>query len=87
MSRFHVEPTQNHWGVLCRILGYLCHTKDAAIRFRTGIPDYSIYPEPEYDWDYSVYQGVEEDIPTQIPTPHGKAVRLTTYVDANLLHC
>ena len=74
MSRFYVDATQNHWEALCCILGYLCHTKDAAIRFRTGIPDYSQYPEPAYDWDYSMYQGVEEDIPPRFP-PH--VVRLS----------
>ena len=44
-------------------------------------------PEPKYDWDQSVYHGIEEDIPTNCPPPRGKSVHLTTYVDANLMHC
>ena len=35
----------------------------------------------------SVYSGVEEDIPLEIPTPRGKSMVMTTFVDANLLFC
>ena len=87
MSRFRAEPNAKHHEMLDRIIGYLRHTKDAAIRFRTDVPDYEEFEEPEYDWDETVYSGVEEDIPDDVPTPKGKAVRLTTYVDANLMHC
>ena len=62
-------------------------TKDAAIRFRTNIPDYKHLKSPEYDWSQSVYKGVEEDIPLNAPSPKGRTVRLSTFVDANLLHC
>ena len=87
MSRFRAAPNENHYSMLGQILGYLRHTKDAAIRFRTEIPDYSHYPETKYDWDESIYRGIEEDIPDDAPPPKGKAVRISTYVDENLLHC
>ncbi|WP_371067958.1 hypothetical protein, partial [Salmonella enterica] len=87
MSRFRAAPNVNHLETLGRILGYLRHTKDGAIRFRTAEPDYSKLPVPEYDWDMSVYSGVEEDIPENVPHPKGKSVVMSTYVDANLLHC
>ena len=87
MSRFRAEPRENHWKMLHRILGYLKHTKDAAIRFRTSVPDYSHYSTPNYDWSQTVYHGVSEDIPDDAPIPRGKPVRMSTFVDANLLHC
>ena len=87
MARFRADPHINHQLMLERIYGYLSTTKNAAIRFRTGIPDYSHLEEDPYNWDQSVYHGVQEDIPNDVPPPKGKPVRTTTYVDANLLHC
>ena len=61
----------------------MCH---ATIPIRTGLPDYSDLPDPDYDWTHSVYGNVKEDSPDDAPTPLGKPVILTTYVDANLFH-
>jgi hypothetical protein len=41
----------------------------------------------DYDWDMTVYSGVHEDIPDDIPLPKGKPIVMSTYVDANLLFC
>ena len=38
------------------------------------------------DWTYSVYGNIKEEIPGDIPVPKGKSIRLTCYVDANLMH-
>ena len=86
MSCFRAAPNKNHLSMLGRIIGYLRHTKQAAIRFRTGVPEFSS-KEPDYDWDMSVYNGVEEDIPDDIPVPKGKHIVMSTYVDATLLFC
>ena len=89
LARFRAEPKENHLKMLGRVVGYLRHTKLGAIRFRTNIPNHE-EKFPLYkpaDWDYSVYHGVREEIPGDIPRALGKPVRLTTYVDANLLHC
>ncbi len=42
-----------------------------------------------YDWEYTCYSGAEEQIPRipeEAPTPLGKRVQFTSYVDANLYH-
>jgi hypothetical protein len=59
---------------------------DAAIRFRTEIPDYSHLDHKTYDWAYSVYGESNEEVPTDMPTPRGKPVRTSTFEDANLMH-
>ncbi len=69
-----------------RIYGYVLDTKHAAIRVRTEIPDYSMYPDQEFDWAYSVYGKVQEAIPDDAPEALGNPVVLTSYVDANLYH-
>jgi hypothetical protein len=60
--------------------------KNAVIRVRTEIPDYSDLPTTAYDWSKTVYGDISEAIPEDIPRPLGKPVTQTSYVDANLLH-
>ena len=72
---------------LKRIYSYAIRTKDYAIRFRTGQPDYSFLPDQDFDWTYSVYGHVHEILPDDIPDPLGEAATTTTTMDANLNHC
>ena len=44
MSQFCAAPRRGHLERLQRMYGYGIHTKQAAIRVRTGIPDYSAFP-------------------------------------------
>ena len=50
-------------------------------------PDYSYYPEQNFDRTHTVYGHVQEIIPHDITDPLGKSVTTTTTVDANLNHC
>ena len=86
MSSFRVAPRIGHLDRLKRICGYLVKFQKACIRVKTEMPDYSDIPVPEYDWSRSVYGNVQEQRPTDAPTPKGKMVRTTTYKDANLYH-
>ena len=54
---------------LKRIYAYASRTKDYAVGFRTGQPDYSFLPEQDYDWTYSVYGDVCEILPDDMPEP------------------
>jgi hypothetical protein len=49
---------------------------------------YSLWlPTPvQYDWCSSVYGNVTESLPPDQLVPRGKAMRTTTYQDANLYH-
>ena len=86
MSSYRVAPRQGHLARLKRIYGYLRKFKHGAVRYRTGLPDYSKLVEVEYDWMYSVYGNVKEQVPHDIPEALGNEVVTTTYVDANLYH-
>ena len=88
MSSFRAAPKEGHLKRLHRIYGYLRRNPDAAIRFRTGIPpNEQLFDMPEYDWMYSVYGECEEEIDPNHPPPKGKMVRMTSFVDANLMFC
>jgi hypothetical protein len=86
LGRFRVAPRVGHMDRLKRICGYLRKYPDAAIRFRTGIPSYDDFEIPEHDWMYSVYGEASEEMPTGMPTPKGKPIRTSSFVDANLMH-
>jgi hypothetical protein len=86
MGRFRAAPRAGHLKRLERIVGFLKKYPDGAIRFRTGIPDYSHLDHISYDWTYSVYGQSKEELPNHMPTPRGKPVRTSTFEDANLMH-
>jgi hypothetical protein len=71
---------------LKRIYGFLYKYPKGAIRVRVREPDYSDVEDVTYEWEYSVYGNVEEELPHNMPVPLGKPVVTTTYVDANLYH-
>jgi hypothetical protein len=86
MAKFRAGPRQGHINRLKRIYGYLKKFKHGAIRVRTGLPNYSHLKQVDYDWMYSVYGEVRENIPYDMPEPLGNKVITTTYKDANLYH-
>jgi hypothetical protein len=86
LSSFRAAPRQGHLERVKRVFGYVSKMRHAAIRIRTDKPDYSDLPVFEHDWSRSVYGETKEIIPQDIPTPLGKFVTSTHYVDANLLH-
>jgi len=86
MSSFRVAPRQGHLDRLKRIYGYLSAMKHACLRIRVTEPDYSSIPEAHYDWAYTVYGDIADDLPPDAPEPLGHWVQLSHFVDANLLH-
>ena len=87
MSGFRVAPQQGHLERLKHIYRYMKKHPDAAIRFRTGIPDHELVEIPhEYDWQDTVYDALPEELPEDMPIPRGKLMRTSTYEDANLMH-
>jgi hypothetical protein len=50
------------------------------------MPDMSGLPDPEYDWNFSIYEGATEIPDPEAPPPLGKPVQCISYVDANLFH-
>ena len=86
MSGFRVAPREGHLIRVRRICGYLAKFRNACIRVRTEIPDYSDIVPQHYDWARTAYGGAKEVIPQGTPEPLGREVVLTTYKDANLYH-
>ena len=86
---YRTAPRIGHLERVKRIVGYLHKYPHAAIRFRTGIPNFEdeFGAKPvEYDWMETVYGNPKEQIPHNAPPTRGKMVRTATCIDANLMH-
>ena len=89
LGRFRASPRQGHLERLKRVVGYMKKRAGGAIRFRTGIPDWEAIFDQDavrHDWMESIYGCPPEDVDPKAPTPKGKQVRTTSFVDANLMH-
>ena len=86
LAQFRAIPRIGHLDRLKRMYGYICHSKEGAIRIRTQEPDFSDFPSQNFDWAHTIYGNVKEVIPEDAPPPLGKEVILSVYVDANLYH-
>jgi hypothetical protein len=84
LSTFRSKPRIGHLDRAKRVVGYVAKFKDAALRFRVGLPNYSHLSSKIEDWEHSVYGNGHEEFPHNMPTPLGKLVRITECVDANL---
>ena len=60
--------------------------RHAMISIHTEEPDYSALPVVEYDWAHSIYGMVVKLQREDWPTPRGKHVTSSHFVDANLYH-
>ena len=88
LSSFRATPRKGHLEHAKHVFGYLRKHPNAAIRFRTLMPDVSGLEMPEFDWMYSVCgREVKEETVDFLPKPKGKTVRTISFVDANLYHC
>jgi Reverse transcriptase (RNA-dependent DNA polymerase) len=86
LSSFRTAPRRGHLERAKRVYSYLCRMRHAVIRIRTQEPDYSDLPSQEYDWTYTPYGNVKEQVPHDMPEPLGNYVTLTHFFDANLYH-
>ena len=86
LSSFRAAPRRGHLKRAKRIFGYLAKMRNAAIRVRTLIPDFSELPDQKFDWTSSVYGDPKELTPHDAPKPLGKPVVTVSFVDANLMH-
>jgi len=86
LSSFRIAPRIGHLNRIKRVIGYLSRFRSGAIRIRTDKPDLSKYKTLDYDWSNSPYAGAREEVPSNVPVPKGKSVKMWSFADANLMH-
>lgn len=84
LSRCRPAPRRGHLERVKRIYAFLKQYHKTAIKFNTEMPDYERLTVVEGNWG-AQHHPCREDIPSNAPTPRGKPVMITTFVDANLM--
>ena len=86
LSRFNMAPREGHLSALKRVFGYLKKYNKGRILIDPSLPNHTKYKAVTYDNWKEFYPDASEDIPPDIPTPKGKGIRMTIYVDADHAH-
>ena len=55
LSSFRASPCRGHLDRAKRIVGYIWQFQKACIRIHAGVPDFSMYPDPQYNWMNTVH--------------------------------
>ena len=84
LSTFRSAPREGHLERNKRVVGYVAKFKTAALRFCVSVPDYSNLSAKVENWEKLVYGNDHEEFLHNMPTPLGKIVCITEFVDANL---
>ena len=85
LSRFSAAPQEAHLKRILRVFGYLKAHPDFGIEVNTDLHIFPPTQEIEVNWEEQ-YPCTGEELPYGMPTPRGKPVYLTAYVDADHAH-
>ena len=86
LSQFQASPRQGHLEQLYHIFGFLKKNPKLTLYFDPNEPklDESVFENGSTAKDFKEqYQDAEEELPTHMPKPRGKAVRITAFFDAS----
>ena len=72
---------------MIKVFGYLKARPNGRIICDNSFPDHSKHMTNNSGNWTDFYPDAEEELPTNMPTPHGNPVRITCYVDADHAHC
>jgi hypothetical protein len=86
MSRFNMAPRIGHLEAMKRVFGYLKKYPKGRIVVDTSFPDHSAYKANDFDNWSEFYPDASEELPPNMPTPKGRAARITCFVDADHAH-
>ena len=84
MARFNCAPRLGHMKGVVRIVGYLKKVANLKPRLlvNPSLPMHEKYPSQDHGTWEEFYPDAIEEIPPDIPTPKGKEMKVTIWVDA-----
>ena len=83
MSSHLALPRKGHLEQVIHIFGYLKKHHNAEMPFDPTEPDIDMSRFERQDWSKSVYGVIEEELPENMPEPHGLSMKMTVKVDAD----
>ena len=84
LSRFRPAPRKVHISKIQHLYGYLKKYTSTSINFNTDILSYDKFKTLEVKWG-NLYYVDPEYLPHSCPTPMGKPILVSIFVDANLM--
>ena len=82
MSSLLALPRKGHLGQVFHIFGYLKKHHNAEMPFDPTEKEIDMSRFVKQDWSKSIYGVLEEELPDNMPVPHGLSMRMTVKVDA-----
>ena len=86
LSRFNMAPREGHMKAAQRVLRYLKTFIKGRILVDTDYFDHSNLTSQDHETWHEMYPEAVDELPPKMPTPRGKPVRITVYVDADHAH-
>jgi hypothetical protein len=86
LGRFNMKPRQGHLTAAKRLVGYIKYANKGKVVFDVNHLDTSAYEVQDHDNWGEFYPDAKEEMPPGMPVPKGRAVRITTFVDADHAH-
>ena len=83
MSSHLALPRKGHLGQVFHIFGYLKKHHNAEMPFDPTEKEIDMSRFVKQDWSKSIYGVLEEELPDNMPAPHGLSMRMTVKVDAD----
>ena len=80
-----MAPREGHLVAAKKVLSYLKTFPKGKILFDTSYPVHHDIDHDDADWT-EFYPDAEEELPSDMPDPRGKPVRITVYLDADHAH-
>ena len=86
LSQYNMAPRKGHLKAVLRVMSYLKYFSKGRILLDNSYPDHSVYKIEDHDSWSETYSDTMEEIPSDMPEPKGRHVRLMVFVDADHAH-
>ena len=86
LARYSMAPRVGHLVRLKKLFCYLKTRPTGKLLCDASYSDHTQYEIANHNWS-DIYPDAGEEIPANMPTPKGRPVRMTCYVDADHAHC
>ena len=83
LSSHLAHPREGHLKAVYSIFAYLNKHVNSPLIFDDLCPHINENAFPDTDWSQSIYGDVTEEIPHDAPTPYGKPITMSCFVDAS----
>ena len=86
LLQYSMAPREGHLNTMKQVFGYLKKYPKGKIVVDASYGDNSTFKINEFENWKEFYPDAKEELPDDMPTPFGKAMQITIYIDADHAH-